>query len=239
LEIQNPESKIQNQPFDWRIYADATCAGLSVLIPLPLVDIVFEVIFRRRIPGAISRARQLEIAPDVRAQLGKAVGGPLSLTGCFSVFFAAGRYLLKRIWRKIIYFLAMKDAANALSEYWHRAFLIDHMARAGHLEPGVDTDLAVGVFNRTLLAGDPSPLTGLARLTIANAHHVLRLLVRARRLGAAEVTRSLGELLSLQWQPAQASMEETATLYNRLYAAAVNEMTRSREAINDVELRRE
>ena len=61
-------------------------------------------------------------------------------------------------------------------------------------------------------------------------------LKRARRLGAAEVTRSLGELLSLQWQPAQASMEETATLYNRLYAVAIEETTRSRHAMNDVEL---
>jgi hypothetical protein len=236
LAIRNSRFEIRNEGFDWRIYADATCAGLSVLIPLPLVDIVFEVIFRRRIPGAIAKARQIEITPDVRRRLGKAVGGPLSLTGCFSVFFAAGRYLLKRIWRKIIYFLAMKDAATALSEYWHRAFLIDHMARAGHLDPRVDTDLAARVFSQTLLATDPSPLTGLARLTIANARHVLRLLLRARRLGAAEVTRSLGELLSLQWQPAQASMEETATLYNRLYAAAIEEPTRSRHAMNDVEL---
>jgi len=211
---------------------------LSVLIPLPLIDIAFEVLFRRRIPGAIAKARQLEITPNVRRQLGKAVGGPLSLTGCFSVVFAAGRYVLKRIWRKIIYILAMKDATTALSEYWHRAFLIDHMVRAGHLGPGVDTDLAVGVFNRTLLVTDPSPLMGLARLTVANARHVLRLLLRARRLGAAEVTRSLGELLSLQWEPAQASMKEMATLYNQLYAAAVDEMTRSRDAIKDVELRR-
>ena len=25
--------------YDWRVYADATCAGMSVLIPLPLVDL--------------------------------------------------------------------------------------------------------------------------------------------------------------------------------------------------------
>jgi len=46
---------------DWRICADATCAGLSVLIPLPLVDLVFETVIRRRIPGAISKVRDREI----------------------------------------------------------------------------------------------------------------------------------------------------------------------------------
>jgi hypothetical protein len=125
------------------------------------------------------------------------------------------------LWRKIIYIFAVKDSTTALTEYWHRAFLVDHMARAGHLDQGADTDLAVRVFRHVLHEIDPSPLTGLARQTVANVRHVLRLLVRARRLGAAEVTRSLGEVLSSHWRVAESSMRETAILYNRLYAAEV------------------
>ena len=70
------------------------------------------------------------------------------------------------------------------------------MMRAGHLETGVDTDLAIRVYRHVVHDIDPSPLTSLARQTIANVHHVLHLLVRARRMGAAEVTRSLGDILS-------------------------------------------
>ena len=221
--MENPESEIRNpkSDLDWRIFSDATCAGLSVLIPLPLVDIVFETIFRRRIPATIAKVRRREIASEVRRSLGRGLDGPLSLSGCLAIGLAAVKYVLRRIWRKIIYILAVKDATAALTEYWHRAFLIDHMIRAGHLEPGADADLALEVSTGVLRDIDPGPLMGLARQTVANAHHVFRLLVRARRLGAAEVTRSLGEALSSNWRLAEDSMRETASLYNERYAAEV------------------
>ncbi len=217
LKIRNPKSEIRNSSFDWRIYADATCAGLSVLIPLPLVDSIFETVFRRRIPGTIARARRREVAPLVRRRLGRAVDGSLSLQGCFKLFFTAVRYVLRKIWRKIIYVFTIKDAATALSEYWHRAYLINHMVRAGHLEADVDTDLAVRVFERTLREADLSPLMGLARQTVANAHHVLGILARARRLGAAEVARSLGDVLASHWKGAEASLVGVGEDYNRHY----------------------
>jgi len=220
MDIPNSEFRIPNS--DWRIFADATCAGLSVLIPLPLVDIVFETIFRRRIPATIAKVRRREMASDARRSLGRGLDGPLSLTGCLAIGVAAVRYMLRRIWRKIIYIFAVKDATMALTEYWHRAFLIDHMIRAGHLEHGADTDLALQVSTSVLRDIDPSPLMGMARQTVANVHHVVRLLVRARRLGAAEVTRSLGETLSSHWRVAENSMRETANLYNERYAAAVS-----------------
>ena len=131
------------------------------------------------------------------------------------------RYILRRLWRKIIYIFAVKDATTALTEYWHRAFLIDHMVRAGHLAPDVDTGLAVRVYRHVLQEIDPSPLTGLARQTVANSRHVLRLLIRARRLGAAEVTKSFGEVFSSHWKVASASLVATAQRYNARYAAEV------------------
>jgi len=218
------EFRIPNS--DWRIFSDATCAGLSVLIPLPLVDIVFETIFRRRIPATIAKVRRREIASEVRRSLGRGLDGPLSLSGCLAIGLAAVKYVLRRIWRKIIYIFAIKDATMALTEYWHRAFLIDHMVRAGHLDPGADTDLALQVSTGVLRDIDPGPLMGLARQTVANVHHVFRLLVRARRLGAAEVTRSLGEALSSNWRVAEDSMRETADLYNERYAAEVQRRKR-------------
>lgn len=207
---------------DWRIFADATCAGLSVLIPLPIVDLMFEVSFRRRIPGTIARVRGTALAPEVRRRLGRAVSGPLSVAGCLSLVVKLGWYVVKRIWRKIIYVLAVKDAVTSLTEYWHRAYLIDHMARAGHLDRGVDTELAIGVFSGVLQEIDPSPLRGAARQTVANVHHVGRLLVDARRLGAAAVTRSIADLLGSQWQTVEESLRSTASLYNFRYRQALD-----------------
>jgi len=197
-----------------------------VLIPLPLVDIAFETIFRRRIPATVAKVRRREMAPEVRRKLGRGLEGPLSLSGCLAIGMATVKYVLRRIWRKIIYIFAIKDATMALTEYWHRAFLIDHMVRAGHLDPGADTDLALQVSTGVLRDIDPGPLMGLARQTVANVHHVFRLLVRARRLGAAEVTRSLGEALSSNWREAENSMRETASLYNERYAAEVQRRKR-------------
>jgi len=215
--IRNPKSEIRNSSFDWRVYADATCAGLSVLIPLPLVDIGFESLFRRRIPGRIARARDRQVAQEARRRLGRGLDNVVSMGGCFNLVFKLVRYVLRRIWRKIVYIFTIKDAATALSEYWHRAYLIDHMVRAGHLESGADTDLAVRVFTRTLRETDTSPLMGLARQTVANAHHVVRILVRARRLGAAEVARSLGDVLASHWKAAEASLVGVGEDYNRNY----------------------
>jgi hypothetical protein len=51
--------------------------------------------------------------------------------------------------------------------------------------------------------------------------HVFRLLLAARRLGATEVTRSLGNLLSGQSEAAAESLRRTTNLYNRRYLQAV------------------
>jgi len=218
--VENPKFEIRNSKYDWRIFSDATCAGLSVLIPLPFVDIAFETLFRRRIPATVARVRKREMAPEVRRKLGGGLDGPLVLSGCISIGLAAVKYVLRRIWRKIIYIFAVKDATTALTEYWHRAFLIDHMVRAGHLDPEADTDLALEVSMGVLRDIDPSPLMGIARQTVANVHHVFRLLIRARRLGATVVTRSLGELLSSHSVVAEESLQETVSRYNERYRIA-------------------
>ena len=156
-----------------------------------------------------------------KVALARPVDGLLSVSGCLAVPLMIVRYVLRRLWRKIIYIFAVKDATQALTEYWHRAFLIDHMVCAGHLDASADRKLAIRVFRHVLDQIDPSPLTGLARQTMANARHVFRLMIRARRLGATEVTRSLGDALSSHWRVAASAMQSTADLYDGFYEAEV------------------
>ncbi len=207
--------------YDWRIFADATCAGLAVLIPVPLVDLVFEMVFRRRMPTAIARFRRCPMEPRAVRRLSGPLYAMLSMKGCLGALLAVVRSLVRRIWRKIIYVLAIADAVTALTEYWHRAALIDHMVRAGHLGVGVNTDLPLRVCLEVLREIDPSPLSGAARQTVANVRHVFRLLLQARRVGAAEVTRSISALLADHWDVAERSLSATTSLYNRRYAAAM------------------
>jgi hypothetical protein len=56
---------------------------------------------------------------------------------------------------------------------------------------------------------------------VASAHRVLRLLLRARRLGAAEVTASLSEILGSHWDAAEASLIRVALRYNEEFARSL------------------
>jgi len=203
--------------FDWRLYADATCAGLTALIPLPFVDLVFEYYFRHRMPGAIARAREREVEPQVLQRLGRRRLGGGPLAGCLMVPVMVVKYIVKKLWRKIIYIFAIADAGSQVSEYWHRAYLVDHMVKAGHLASGTDVDRAIRTFEQVLRDTDTSPVRGMANQTVDSSGRVLRLMVRARRLGTAEVTESLGKILGSQWDSVESSLHAAALEYNRVY----------------------
>jgi hypothetical protein len=211
--------------FDWRVYADATCAGLTALIPLPVVDLVFEAYFRRRMPEAIARTRGRELGRLTVLRLGRRRGGSLSVRGCLAIPITVVRYILKKLWRKIVYVFAMADAAAQLSEYWHRAYLIEHMILAGHLDDGVDVERAVTVFGRVMDQADTSPLRGLARQVASGTPRIVRTLVRARRRGSVEEAESLGKILRSHWGVAEQSLQAVAISYNRLYRSWPNPPT--------------
>lgn len=207
--------------FDWRIYAEATCAGLTALIPIPFLDLAFERTFRRRMPGTIARVRGRELAPGARARFGRGLGRLVSIEGCLALPVAVGRYVVKKLWRKIVYIFAVADAASLVSAYWHRAYLLDHVIRAGHGAPGVDWPRSAAVFESVLGDTDTGPLVGLARQTVASTHRVLRMLVLARRRGAAAQTESLSMILRSHWDAAERSLVGLAVRYNEAYARSL------------------
>jgi len=207
----------EEREFDWRVYADATCAGLSALIPIPLVDLTFERSFRRRMPAAIARVHGRKLRPEERTRLGRSGSRLLSVAGCLMLPLAGARYLARVVWRKVVYVLAVADAAGLVSAYWHRAYLMDHMIRAGHLDPGADADWALVVFSRVLDEADTSPLIGLARQVASASRRIGGLLLRARRQDSPGVTETLGEILRSHWGAAEGSLRAVALRYNELY----------------------
>jgi len=203
--------------FDWRVFADATAAGLTALIPIPLLDVFLEGTFRRRMPGAIAQARGSWIETRDRVALSRGQGWGLSLAGCLAVPVKLIRYILTKLWRKILYVFAVTDATKQVAEYWNRAYLIDHMVRLGHLEKGADTDRAIEAFYRVVPEIDPSPLWNLAKEVVAASHRVIRTLFRARKEGTAATLGALGTILAEHWDAAVSPLEEVAQLYDKTY----------------------
>ena len=164
--------------FDWAIYADATFAGLAILIPIPLVDVFFEWIFRRRIPQAIAKRNGRRLNRETVFFLNNQ---PRNWWGCLLWPLALTLLFLKRLFRTILYFLTVKEASDKLSYYWHKAFLINYMLQRGDLDNERVARLAAEAMFRVLGEITTSPLLKLAQEVVAGANHVLRMTWHWRR----------------------------------------------------------
>lgn len=199
--------------FEWSRYADATLAGLSVLIPIPFIDDAFEAFFRKRIPGAVARSRGHALPADVRAVLGEGDGGG----GCATIPIRLTLGLLKRLSRKLLYFLTIKSATDRLSQYWSRAFLIDHMLMAGHLENAASAQVARRALDEVLTT-TPGPLPRIARQVIASTRNVWPTLRRVRRGEEAEEMRQVRSQMEGHWDEAAGDLRSLAARYDAAYA---------------------
>lgn len=196
--------------FEWPLYADATLAGLSILVPAPFVDDALEGFFRRRMPRRIAAARGRVLAAEVEAELREEGGGwgaallrlPLTVT--------VG--LLKRVSRKLLYFLTVKAAADGLSYYWHRAFLLDYMLAAGHLDSAESARLARQAMDQVLVRTS-GPLRQLAGQLVARVQDVPQLLRRAREGHEEEAMRQAKEPVEEQWGAAAGYLPTVAARY--------------------------
>lgn len=203
--------------FDWLIYANATFAGLSILIPIPLLDVLFEHIFRRRMPGAIGKRNGRSLPKTTIQELNRlptswwqsCLGWPLLILFTF----------LKRLYRTIFYFLTIKDASDSLSHYWHRAFLLDYIIRAGYVDDVTTAPLAAETLRQILGEITTSPLTQLAREIVASVGHIFSTLRRVIRRGEEdEMVAQTKERMATIWSSYDSYFEEVAARYEARYA---------------------
>jgi hypothetical protein len=165
------KTPVSDNKFEWAIYVDATLAGLAILIPVPLLDVLFEWIFKRRMPQAIAKRNGRTLSPETVRQLNQS---KFSCLGCLLSPLALVWLLLKRTYRTILYFLTIKDATDKLSYYWHRAYLLDLMMQRGDLSGIEESALAAKALHQVLDSLTTSPLTQLAQQVVANVRHILR-----------------------------------------------------------------
>lgn len=183
--------------FDWTLYADATLAGLSVLVPIPIVDSAFEWFFRRRMPGAVARRHGRRLDPAVAQALNRDDQG--CLQSCLLLPITGTIYLVKRLSKKLLYFLTIKDASDRLSYYWHRAFLLDQALRAGHLEDLRSAQISRVALANALRTAEISPMVQLARRVVAGPGRIWASLRRARQGQEDATLRQKRTLLAQAW----------------------------------------
>ena len=183
--------------FNWGIYADATLAGLSILIPIPLLDMLFEDFFRSRMPGSVARCRGRSLAPEIVTLLNRSDEG--CIEGCLLLPFKLTYELVKRLSRKLLYFLTIIDASDRVSYYWHRAFLIDYALLRGHLDTTELTARSRCAMRWMLQNTQVSPLWQFARQFVGNSRHIFRSLRLARRGQTDSVIEQKRRQLAEQW----------------------------------------
>lgn len=206
--------------FDWSIYADATFAGLSILVPAPFVDDALEGFFRKRMPRRIAAARGRVLPDEVEAELREEGSGwGMSLLR-MPVTLTVG--VLKRVSRKVLYFLTVKAATDGLSHYWHRAFLLDHAMAAGHLESAASARIARRAMDQVLVKTS-GPLRGLARQLVTRVQNVPQLLRRAREGHEEEAMQQTRGPLEEQWEENAGYLKTVAARYEEAYRQLQNQ----------------
>ncbi|MFP4438217.1 MAG: hypothetical protein ACLFVO_13290 [Chloroflexaceae bacterium] len=200
--------------FDWSIYGDATFAGLSALIPVPLADWASEEFFRRRMPSVIAEHRGRKLPSAIVEELNE--GGRGVLATCLMLPFKFVYELITRLSRKLLYFLAVKEATDKVSGYWHRAFLIDYMLQQGHLQDKAQARAArqaqARVLNRT-----HSPLRQLAHRLISDTRHLSQSVRRARQGEEDEQVQQARSYLRERWHEFDDYLVKLAGDYDRAY----------------------
>ncbi len=211
--------------FDWAIYVYATCAGLAVLIPIPLLDWLVEEFFRRRIPATIAKRRQQNLHPFIIQELNYNEIG--CLKSCLWLPIMLFIILLKKISQKILYFLTIKEAGDKVSHYWHQAFLIDYMLTQGHLADEESARAARLAMEQVLKNVTTSPLSQLANQIIQRSRHVALTLFKFRRGNEDEVMAQTQSDMAASWANYEPYLKMVAALYDQTYQAQLLAQTQA------------
>ncbi|HVS02506.1 MAG TPA: hypothetical protein VMT16_07030 [Thermoanaerobaculia bacterium] len=174
---------------------DSLLAGLAPLLPVPFVDDIAVAAMRRRLVSRLASQAGIRLLPH---QLRLLAGGGRGRS-CGWLLAAAILYPVKKVLRKLLYFLAVKEAIDTLSLVFHQGYLLHGaLARSGFPRDGTPpADAEVervrqAVFG-TLGALDTRPLGRVLRGVFRSSSRLVVGTLRwvGRRLGGRQ---TLGEI---------------------------------------------
>jgi hypothetical protein len=112
------------------IITHSVLLGLTPLIPIPVVDDLAQRYFQRRMIKSLATAHGIQLDTEHLDALASDRGGQGCVLGCLSLVII---YPLKKIFRKVFYFLEWKRAVDLASTTYHYGYLIDYLFSAwGH-----------------------------------------------------------------------------------------------------------
>lgn len=169
-----------------RVVTYSVVGGLCPLVPIPFVDDVILYFLRRSMIRGVVGAEGVVLTREHVRHLAKRPSG--CLLGCLWSVVVAG---IKRLFRKIVYFLAVKSAIDTASALLHEGLLLQYAAASGHLDVLEKQRLEdVGrAIHEVCQQTDTSPFTQILRRAFRgsrvmwrrSARQVVRLLRRYRK----------------------------------------------------------
>ncbi len=201
-----------------RLVADSVLTGLCPVIPVPLLDDFARDLLRKRLVTRLAAESATTMA-DGEAKILACGYQPPGTAGCTRgclrmvliqpiIFLIT--VIFRKITRKILFFLTIKDAVDTFSRTFHEAYLLRHALGLGILgEPAlagkgptqVDPRLLEvrGAVEAVVRSTDTRPVRNLARsvfagsrrLAVHTARRMTRVLRRRRQDGEAVITEGL------------------------------------------------
>lgn len=169
----SPSSSVGNARKD--IYTSAILAGLCALSPIPFIDDLFIGALRRRMMRRLFRGHGLTLT--WRQQRALTRGHGCLLLGCLA---AVVVYPVKKIFRKLLYVLAVKEAVDVASRLLHQGVLVEHALRRQWIttelleqDPSLLPRLNVAIHEACEELGT-SPVNQILRRSFVGGRGVLR-----------------------------------------------------------------
>lgn len=149
----------------------AVLGGLCPLSPLPFIDDIVIKLLHKRMVRSLFALSELRLTDPQMAALIERKSS--FLLGCLTAVFL---YPIKKIFRKVFYFLAVKDCVDVASELLHHGLLLQFAIDEGHItaEDLAQTDHARllrlnKAIGRTLEQLDTRPINQLIKRTFAGS----------------------------------------------------------------------
>ena len=204
---------------------DSLLAGMCPLLPVPFVDDVALGRVRRRMVFRIAGSADLALTRTEAKRL----AGPRRSWGCGRLAAKAILYPVKKVFRKVIYVFAIKEAIDTLSETFHRGYLLHAIAARGMLGPGRPDperlEAVAAAVDETVDALDTRPLEGVVSEVLRSSRRsvaatVAWLVTRVKGRGGVESAEA-----EFDRERLSESAPETRALFDRLLAAIWDEGT--------------
>jgi hypothetical protein len=152
----------------------AVLVGLTPLIPLPFLDDLAQQHFERRLIARLLREHQIPPDDDHASALAAPLPSPHgAVLGCLLTLVL---YPLKKLFRKLFFFLEIKRAIDLVSTTYSLGYALDHVLGAGLYVPGgplAPVELR-GALERALARVGTSPIEMAVRSALVASRGALQ-----------------------------------------------------------------